>query len=168
MTPWWSLMIFDDDHHWWWWWSSIDHHLTCHGYSFSSVWTPPTIFNTRFALPHLIVIYWYIIWMGRGKLRALPSGRLPNQVMRVKFQTLPKIRETSNTMYPQNSPTLEHWIENWEWPAICRGHCRSTCRLGSCTGTVACAVSIVARYMVPRTLIANFHRLLPASKHHVT
>ena len=27
--------------------------LACQGYSFSSVWTPPTIFNTRLALPHL-------------------------------------------------------------------------------------------------------------------
>ena len=27
--------------------------LACQGYSFSSVWTPPTIFKTRLALPHL-------------------------------------------------------------------------------------------------------------------
>ena len=27
--------------------------IACQGYSFSSVWTPPTIFNTRLALPHL-------------------------------------------------------------------------------------------------------------------
>ena len=37
--------------------------LACQGYSFSSVWTPPTIFKTRLALPHL----------GGGKLAMTPN-----------------------------------------------------------------------------------------------